>query len=414
MEDLTILSKKQRKKSLIGELFIMQAKGLKPNYSALARKYKFNRATIKKYHINGGVKNKVRKPSKTKFDEYDEEIIELLETTESNYNAIYQYLLNKHGELPFTYSGLKAHIHKLGYRKRGVSVTPHVRYETAPGEQIQVDWKECLKMTSKYGEIFEFNIFSATLGFSRLHLFVYTIGKTEEDFFRCLITVFNRIGGVTDIVKTDNMSAIVSIKGDIRSKHSAIKQFEADTGIKIKLCEVRRPMTKGKVEVSNKFMDWLKPYEGKFEDESELISIIDKITVQANEQTNSTTGIPPIKLFIKEKEHLKPLPPKLLLESYLKDVSTQNVPNTLLVNYKGSQYSVPQKYIGKRVKLVPINNTLYIYYNSELIVCHEITTQKINYDLGHYSEALMTRLNSTDEAIEKMAKENLERFKEIK
>lgn len=414
MEDLKIMSKAQRRTRLIGELFIMKSRELKPNFSALSRKYKYNRATIKRYYMNGGIKPKCRKRSKTKFDDYDDEIKELLDTTESSYNAIYQYLLNKYHTLPFTYSGLKAHIHKLGYRKRGVSETPHVRYETAPGEQIQVDWKESLKMTSKHGEVIEFNIFSATLGFSRLHQYIYTVGKTEEDFFRCLITVFNRIGGVTEIVKTDNMSAIVSIQGDIKKKHSAVKQFEADTGIKISLCEARRPMTKGKVEVSNKFMDWLKPYDGKFEDESELISIIDTITNQANNQTNNTTGIPPIKLFSKEKEYLKPLPSKLLLETYLKDISTQNVPNTLLVNYKGCQYSVPQKYIGKRVKLIPINNTLYVYYNSDLIICHEITGQKINYDLGHYTEALKTRLNSTDKAIEEMAKQNLERFKEIK
>lgn len=46
----------------------------------------------------------------------------------------------------------------------------HMRYETEFGQQLQFDWKEDIKMTSKHGEIFEFNIFSATLGASRLHV----------------------------------------------------------------------------------------------------------------------------------------------------------------------------------------------------------------------------------------------------
>ena len=42
-----------------------------------------------------------------------------------------------------------------------------LRYETSPGLQAQVDWKESLKMVSKSGEIFEVNIFLMVLGYSR-------------------------------------------------------------------------------------------------------------------------------------------------------------------------------------------------------------------------------------------------------
>lgn len=30
---------------------------------------------------------------------------------------------------------------------------PHVRYETKPGQQLQVDWKENLRMTSIHSEV---------------------------------------------------------------------------------------------------------------------------------------------------------------------------------------------------------------------------------------------------------------------
>ena len=127
------------------------------------------------------------------------------------------------------------------------------------------------------------------------------------------------------------------------------------------------------------------PYDGKFADESELISIIDKINQQVNRQSNRTTNMPPITLFSKEKEYLKPLPNKLLLESYIEGVLTQTVPSTLLVSYKGSGYSVPPKFINKRVKLIPIDNKLYIYYNELLVTVHSLSSNIFNYKNEHYS-----------------------------
>ncbi len=41
--------------NLLGELRIMDDFHIKPNYSDLARKYKMDRHTVKKYHINGKI-----------------------------------------------------------------------------------------------------------------------------------------------------------------------------------------------------------------------------------------------------------------------------------------------------------------------------------------------------------------------
>ena len=51
-------------------------------------------------------------------------------------------------------------------------------------------------MISSLGEVFKFNIFTATLGFSRLHTFTYSKTRTTEDFLRCTIDTFNKIGAV--------------------------------------------------------------------------------------------------------------------------------------------------------------------------------------------------------------------------
>lgn len=244
-------------------------------------------------------------------------------------SALYQYMLNKYKDIiNFTYSGLKAYIERKGYRNLNNNIVPHVLYETEPGEQLQCDWKEDLSIHTIDGQTISFNVFSATLGYSRLHVFVFTFTKTEYDFFRCLIDVLHKIGGLPKTVKTDNMTAIVSLRNSSRKKHPSILQFENDLGTKISLCEPRSPETKGKVEVSNKFMDWLKPYDGEVKDVDDLIRIINIINKQCNDQINDRTRIPPIKLFQKEKEHLSPLPSKILLDTYIKNIDTRGATNT--------------------------------------------------------------------------------------
>ena len=152
--------------------------------------------------------------------------------------------------------------------------------------------------------------------------------KLSMIFFRCLIDVLHKIGGLPKTVKTDNMTAIVSLRNSSRKKHPSILQFENDLGTKISLCEPRSPETKGKVEVSNKFMDWLKPYDGEVKDVDDLIRIINIINKQCNDQINDRTRIPPIKLFQKEKELLSPLPSKILLDTYIKNIDTRGATNT--------------------------------------------------------------------------------------
>ena len=400
-------------RNLLGELRIYKEMNMKPNYSALQRKYEIDRHTIKKYFINDGIKYKERKRKVSKYDKYEKEILEIMQEPEVTIRSLYQYLIDKYGDVGFTYSGLKAFTLRKGIKRKTRSIEAHVRFETKPGEQLQVDWKEDIKMVSSSGESFNFNIFGATLGYSRQHVFIYSKTRTTEDFLRCTIDTFNRLGGLPNHIKTDNMAAIVSVTNGMKKKHPIILQFEKDTGVKIKLCKVHSPETKGKVESANRFLQWLLPYNHRFKDESELIDIINRINKSVNNQINQTTNIPPIALFKKEKEYLNPIPSKILLESYISNVETQTVPPTLLVSYKGNGYSVPKSYIGKRVKLIPITNNLYIYFNTELITIHDISLNKFNYQQEHYVEALKSRIKDPNQDINEIAMDNLARLSKL-
>lgn len=153
-------------------------------------------------------------------------------------------------------------------------------------------------------------------------------------------------------------------------------------------------------------------YNHEFEDEKDLIKILDDITKKANRQINSTIGTSPIMLFKKEKDYLKPLPDNKILQEYLADTVRLKVSNDSLFYYKGKRYSVPTKFINHIVDVQEDNNKLYVYYSKELITIHDISKNNINYKDEHYIEGLKSVLNNKEQAeIEKLAKENLEKLK---
>ena len=117
----------------------------------------------------------------------------------------------------------------------------------------------------------------------------------------------------------------------------------------------------------------------------------------------------PVSLFRIEKEYLQPLPNKQVIDDYLETMIPAKVSNTLLVYYKGSQYSVPKKYINQTVKLNEVDNKLLIYYNKILIASHNISNKKFNYNEEHYKEGLSNSIKyKTEDDINKLAKKNLE------
>lgn len=401
------------KSKLIGQLEIYRTMNIKPNFSELSKIYGIDRHTIKKYWDDGGIKMNERKEKMSILDKYKDEIAELFNKPGVNKVGVYYFLVDKYGKEEIgSLSNFRHYTLSKGIKIKENNIA-HVRFETGPGKQLQVDWKESLTLHTKNNEEIKFEIYSSTLSYSRYHLFIYSKGKTTEDFLRCTITALNRLGGIPEHILTDNMSAVVSINNGSKHKHSKIKSFEKDCGLSIKLCKTRNPQTKGKDESANRFIQRLMVYDGELDDEQHLIRLIDELTKTVNMTINQTTNLPPVKLFEKEKEYLRPLPSKVLLESYVDTSFTVTVPSTLLINYKGNEYSVPARFIGKRVKVYLIENKLYIYFNTELISVHEITGRKINYHTEDYMEGLrqtITAKTVNDEDFDKIAKENLELF----
>jgi len=390
-------------KKLIVQLRILKELNLKPNYSALAREYGCDRRTVKKYN-DGYSGGNMKRNKSSKLDKYFEIIKEKLEYKGIHIKSVYEFLCDGYDkDVIGTYSNFHKYVvrHKLLINKQPKKT---VRFETLPGKQAQVDWKEDMRLISKHGEVFEFSVLNFKLGNSRYVYFEYRKEKSREDVYECLINAFKFIGGVPEEILFDNMATVVDT--NTKMINSKFEAFSKDMGFRAKKCRVRRPETKGKVETANKFIEWIIPYNNEFEDEKELIDIIYMINSKVNANVNQTTRVTPNLLFQKEKEYLLPLPKESILNNYTKKMNKYLVYPDSLINFNGKKYSVPSKYIGQRVLAQQVEQYLYIYFNTFLIGKHYLDDKIFNYEKELYKELLSLTIKD-EQKLEKYTNDNL-------
>lgn len=398
----------------LSELTMCEQYGMKPNFSELSRKTGIDRHTLRKYYENGGKRDKERAPKVSKYEPIRAFIESRMAIGGLPIRGVWFAIEHEMPALAgsLSYKGLVSYIRKneIG-RRQSPELEAHPRYECGPGDQLQVDWKESLSLHTRGGAVISYNVFSATMAYSRYHLYAYSAGKGTDDFVRCLIEVLRRLGGIPREILTDNMAAVVSCTGGGRRKLAPIAQLERDLGCRIRLCRPRTPETKGKVESSNRFVNWLMAYDGLVEDEACLIAKIRLMEADSDAEVNREVGAPPIALFSKERAFLSPMPSGVMLESYVSEkYVTPKVPATMLVRCRGREYSVPRSMIGRKATAVPSEGMVYVFSSDgSLVAEHRIGASRINYSPEHYREALAGK-GLDDGQISEMAERSLERL----
>lgn len=394
------------RKDILGVILTMD-ENTKINKSAIARQYNCDPRTVERYYNARDESPNVRKKRVIKhvMDGFEDIVINKYFNDFAPAIAIYNLLKTEKYRYKGSYSTLKKFIHN--YKKeQATKATLH--FETAKGDQCQIDWKESLKLTSSNNEIFEVNIFLALLGYSRAKYIQLTLDKTQSTLFRCLTNTIKYFGGTPHEFLFDNMKTVVDqsrtqFKEPVYNK--TFVEFAKDAKFIAKSCIAFRPETKGKVETLAKLMNRLKAYNKEFKTFEELNNIVNKLCEEFNLEIQATTGEKPIDRLKKEKEYLNPEPNYEILEAYFNQKPIiRKVPNDFLITYQGKRYSVPPKYIGKSVTIVQEGTKLLIYYNNILIAQHIISTKKITYNREHYYEAakhLFKDEKTLNEAIDK-------------
>lgn len=365
-------------RNVMGELNMYRHPGAKPNFSEVARRHGMDRKTVAKYWRLGEAPAD-RPPRPSGFDAVREVIEEKAGLPGVTKRAVHEYLLHRHAGAGLPgYNAFTAYCRSRGI-EFGAARDPeaHPRFETPPGRQLQFDWKEDVRMVDANGEVFEFNVFTATLGYSRLHKFTYSPTRTTDDLLACLLGAFRFMGGVPQECLTDNMAEVVSASSGRREKNGRVSRFAREAGFELQLCRTRTPQAKGKDESANRSLSRLLAYDGDFVGLEGPLEAIARIESRSNSEPNETTGLPP----------------------------------TMLVRAAGRQWSVPRGCIGRKAKVVSMpGGQIRVTVAGELVAVHDASrgSARINYTEDHYVEAMAGKAWAPDADIREQARANLE------
>jgi transposase len=252
--------------------------------------------------------------------------------------------------------------------------TPAVRrYETLPGKQAQMDWGITHYIDDR-GNVHKTPAFIMIMGSSRSKYVEFTKRCDFYSLLRCMVNAFEYYGGVPEVVLTDRMKTVID--GSEAGKpiwNSRFEDFAADMGFVPKVCKVRKPQTKGKVE---RLVDYVKDnfLPGRqFKDLYDLNSQALEWCKRVDSKIHGTTGEVPLEAL--SKEPLQPLPDKAVRDKYRWE--TRKVTRDGFVSYDGAKYGMPWQYSGREVR-VRICGGFFEVYDGEV----RIARHKVEYASG--------------------------------
>jgi len=191
-----------------------------------------------------------------------------------------------------------------------------VRFETKPGEQLQVDWGEFRQGRDPLAA------FVATLGYSRYSYVEFVTDKTIETLKHCHANAFEWFEGVPRRVLYDNMKTVILARHTygpgLHRFQPAFLDFAHHYGFLPQVCQPYRAQTKGKVERFIGFLRYsfyvplickLKATGLSLDVETANQEVRGWLNDVANARSRGTTNAVPRVRWGAEREQLLPLPP---------------------------------------------------------------------------------------------------------
>lgn len=237
------------------------------------------------------------------------------------------------------------------------------RFETEPGRQAQVDWKECGYWTLEDQER-KIYAFVMLLGYSRKAYVRFTTSMKSPVLLACHSKAFEWFNGVPAEILYDNMKTAWLADGGGWRVQPALLSYAAQVGFAPKRCQVRRPQTKGKVErfigyLGNHFLPQARAKGLSILDDLndavlDWLAKVDQETLREFFETRADR-------FESERIHLRPWVPEAapdIRASHDLQVSREGT-----VTFETNRYSVPAALIGKLVLLRhdPLGRAATIY-----------------------------------------------------
>ena len=273
----------------------------------------------------------------------------------------------------------------ISYRewRRRYTSTMHMVHKA--GDKLYIDFagKKPKIVDPETGELSEAEFFVAILGCSQLIYAEACYSQMKEDFITACENALHYMGGVPQAIVPDNLKSAVTKSSRYEpTLNEAFENFAEHYQTTILPARSYKPKDKSLVEGAVKILYtciYTELNERVFSSLEELNTVIQEHLEQVNQGLMKGRNYSRKQKFIEtEKETLQPLP-LLRYEFKKRAVVTVMKNGHVCLNEDKHYYSVPFKYIGKKVKLVYSRSSIEIFYHLDRIAVHQRIHSPYNY-----------------------------------
>jgi transposase len=332
---------------------------------AIAEQTGIARNTVRKY-LRGTPEAAPRPVRGSKLDPFKDQIRRWVQEDRLfNCQTMFERLL------PMGYTGsisvLKTFVRPLRPPRRGRR--PVQRFETLPGEQLQIDWGEFL--FEQDGRVQKLYGFTAVLCYSRMRFVCFMKRCDTPSLIRCVMRACEYLEGLPQVILADRMkSVLLQMDGSTPQWNPLWSDFLAAIGTTPRVCRPYAPQTKGKVErtvgvVKESFWPGV-----RFTDLDDLNRQALAWCDRRNQVVHATTRAKPLDRWVEEE--LRPVPNGFAWERFA--LEDRKVTADGFVPFDGVLYGVPASALltGRVVQVGVRHQTLTVWSQGLLIVQHAV------------------------------------------
>src|SRR6476659_8348693 len=255
-------------------------------------------------------------------------------------------------------------------RAQRVAALATVRVETAPGDQLQIDFgQKRVRIADTWVRVF---LLVAVLSYSR-RLFVKAfLNERQDDWREGIAGAFTHFGGVPRTLLGDNARALVV--GRDRGTgtvlfHPTYLAFCRDWDVQPRACAPYRARTKGKTEAGVKFVKRNGLADQAFDSFAALDAHLTAWMTMAAEREHGTTHeAPSVRFQRAERPMLRPLPARAL--PWREQRLRRRVAHDAFVDVDTVRYSVPYRLVRDHVDVSIDEQIVRIFHGPTLIATH--------------------------------------------
>jgi transposase len=335
----------------------------------IARALGVARNTVRRY-LRGGIEaGRQVRPRRWRLDGAARaEAVRLFETTAAGNAVVVTRLLADQGV--HVSARTVQRVVAARRRQRRVAQLATVRFETAPGAQLQIDFGErWVPIGARRVRVY---LLVAVLGYSR-RLFVRAfLAERQDDWREGIAAAFRHFGGVPRTLLVDNARPLVLDRDPVTGVvgfHPGFVAFCRDWDVEPRACAPYRARTKGKIESGIGYVKHNALAGRTFESFAALEAHLAAWLLEADQRVHGTTHERPVDRFARaEAAALRPLPARPLPARERRLV--RRVATDCLVDVDTVRYSVPHRLVRDRVEVAVGETAVRIYHGAALVAEH--------------------------------------------